>query len=432
MPKRHLELTRNPRSCSLWPTLPLGVSMLALSFALSFPQPLAAQQNPIVDLSDPNVSVDLSVLNDGGLAPQMGVRSSAGTSAAAAHPDGAAYQAPGKKTPVSTLYIQPSSSFRLPPQTKAIESLMSTSVAQPAPSAAPVVPPPPPVAVATAPEPAPVQEAAAPEAPAQVAETPAPPPTPTAAPTPEPKPESVAEAAPMPTPEPAQEVAAVTPPPPPASVPEAEPAAEPEAKPMALEAAPEATPEPAPELAQEVAALTPPPPQAAPVEEAAPAAPPPPTATPATPPPAVAAMEHDETQTAPRPSKPNETVMELPPQDQVASLPPATGPLSDGDSMRIVFDADSSKLPQTARDTLLDMAGKMRSQETLRLQLLAYAGTADTSASAARRLSLSRALAVRSFLIENGVRSTRIDVRALGNKSTEEVTERVDITVVER
>ena len=144
-------------------------------------------------------------------------------------------------------------------------------------------------------------------------------------------------------------------------------------------------------------------------------------------------MEADETQTAPRPPKPSETVMALPPEDdEVAALPPATGPLQDGDSIRIVFDADSSKLPQSARDALAEMAGKMRSQETLRLQLLAYAGNADTSASAARRLSLSRALAVRSFLIENGVRSTRIDVRALGNKSTEEVTERVDITVVER
>lgn len=112
--------------------------------------------------------------------------------------------------------------------------------------------------------------------------------------------------------------------------------------------------------------------------------------------------------------------------------PPATGSLSDGDSLRIVFEADSSKLPQSARDALMGMATKMSSQNGLRLQLLAYAGTADTSASAARRLSLSRALAVRSYLIENGVRSTRIDVRALGNKSTEEVSERVDITVVER
>jgi outer membrane protein OmpA-like peptidoglycan-associated protein len=129
-------------------------------------------------------------------------------------------------------------------------------------------------------------------------------------------------------------------------------------------------------------------------------------------------------------------VVDLPPEDApqpgVASLPPSTGPLSDGDNMRIVFDQDSSKLPQDARDALKALSDQLKGQENLRLQLLAYAGTADTSASAARRLSLSRALAVRSHLIESGVRSTRIDVRALGNKSSDEVTERVDITVVER
>ena len=54
------------------------------------------------------------------------------------------------------------------------------------------------------------------------------------------------------------------------------------------------------------------------------------------------------------------------------------------------------------------------------------------SSGKARRLSLSRALSVRSFLIENGVRSTRIDVRALGNKTAEEPSNRVDVTVAER
>jgi len=100
--------------------------------------------------------------------------------------------------------------------------------------------------------------------------------------------------------------------------------------------------------------------------------------------------------------------------------------------MRIIFAQDSSKLPSGARAALKSMSERMRTQDNLRLQLLAYAGNTNTSASAARRLSLSRALAVRSFLIESGVHSTRIDVRALGNKSTDAVTERVDITVVER
>jgi len=44
-----------------------------------------------------------------------------------------------------------------------------------------------------------------------------------------------------------------------------------------------------------------------------------------------------------------------------------------------------------------------------------------------RRLSLSRALAVRAFLIDQGVRSTRLDVRALGDKTGDGPADRVDI-----
>tara|TARA_B100001964_G_C13761685_1_gene392048 strand:- start:1 stop:201 length:201 start_codon:yes stop_codon:yes gene_type:complete len=66
------------------------------------------------------------------------------------------------------------------------------------------------------------------------------------------------------------------------------------------------------------------------------------------------------------------------------------------------------------------------------MQLLAYAGEPNLSASKARRLSLSRALSVRTFLISKGVRSTRIDVRALGNKVPDGQPNRVDLRVLPR
>jgi outer membrane protein OmpA-like peptidoglycan-associated protein len=49
----------------------------------------------------------------------------------------------------------------------------------------------------------------------------------------------------------------------------------------------------------------------------------------------------------------------------------------------------------------------------------------------ARRVSLARAVAVRAYLIEKGVRSLRIDVRALGNRAdTGPVADQVDLLVV--
>jgi outer membrane protein OmpA-like peptidoglycan-associated protein len=88
---------------------------------------------------------------------------------------------------------------------------------------------------------------------------------------------------------------------------------------------------------------------------------------------------------------------------------------------------------ENAADTQLDnIAKSLKGNEALRLQLLAYSGGASQTPSQARRLSLSRALAVRSHLIKQGIRSTRIDVRALGNKSEGGPPDRVDLIVTAR
>jgi len=74
-----------------------------------------------------------------------------------------------------------------------------------------------------------------------------------------------------------------------------------------------------------------------------------------------------------------------------------------------------------------NLAQKMTADENMRLQLLAYASGTSEEASRARRMSLSRALAVRSYLIKQGVRSTRMDVKALGNNVQGSPADRVDI-----
>ncbi len=121
-----------------------------------------------------------------------------------------------------------------------------------------------------------------------------------------------------------------------------------------------------------------------------------------------------------------------PPQTQVAVLPPATAKAAPSDRLRIEYSGDAVNLPKEARDRLVALAGNLLEDESLRAQVKAYASGSSGSASAARRLSLSRALAVRALLIEEGVRSTRIDVRALGNRSEDGPPERVDVLVVSR
>jgi hypothetical protein len=74
----------------------------------------------------------------------------------------------------------------------------------------------------------------------------------------------------------------------------------------------------------------------------------------------------------------------------------------------------------------------MKGNEKSRLQLLAYAYEEQASPSKSRRLSLSRALAVRSHLISKGIRSTRIDVRALGDQVPGGEPNRVDLKITDR
>ena len=99
--------------------------------------------------------------------------------------------------------------------------------------------------------------------------------------------------------------------------------------------------------------------------------------------------------------------------------------------MRVDFTGASTRLSPDAKARLRDLAGQIAVAGD-RLQLKAYAGGTSETPSSARRLSLSRALAVRSFLSESGVRSTRIAVRAWGRASDAGPPDRVDVVLLVR
>lgn len=190
-----------------------------------------------------------------------------------------------------------------------------------------------------------------------------------------------------------------------AATPLAEPAAPPEAPATAAAASPAAAP---------------------PAKPAAPAAPIVPTVAPPSPAPV-----------APPPSPATTTAMNappsLPPEAPVKPTPAAApAALAAGHPERILFSGDKADLPDGAKGALDAVVKQLTGDAHLRLQLIAYAsGTAD-QANQSRRISLQRALAVRSYLMEHGVANTRMDVRALGNRNEgEEPPDRVDIVLLE-
>lgn len=150
-------------------------------------------------------------------------------------------------------------------------------------------------------------------------------------------------------------------------------------------------------------------------QPSAPAAPAPVATAPSTPEPAPAPKPAAETAAVPPAAK-----------DLVASAPSGAGEYS------LAFGSGSFELNNAARAQLDSIVKNMGSDENMRIQLQAYAEGDSNNASKARRLSLSRALQVRSYLIDKGVRSTRIDVRALGANVPSGPADRVDIKTVQR
>ncbi|MEQ9524809.1 MAG: OmpA family protein, partial [Thalassobaculum sp.] len=215
-------------------------------------------------------------------------------------------------------------------------------------------------------------------------------------------------------PEPAERAAASSPPPPPR--PEVKP---PEPKPATTPPSPPPPPKPA-----ATASAAPPPPPPAPAAKAPepPKAPPPPALPTATAPESEKATPAKETQVAAATTGPSPSSPAPSPSSQGAA----------GDVVRVPFDANQSALPPAASAGLDAVVARLRKDSSLRVQLMAYADGDEDNANKARRLSLSRALAVRAYLIDKQIQSTRMDVRALGNRTKDSPKDRVDVVLVSR
>lgn len=110
----------------------------------------------------------------------------------------------------------------------------------------------------------------------------------------------------------------------------------------------------------------------------------------------------------------------------VAALPPTGVPSG---RLRLLFAPEAQELTEPMRAELRALAAALPDSEAVRLTVHAFAGGDPANAALARRASLARALAVRAALIEAGVRSTRIDVRALGLNAGDGPPDRVDVLV---
>lgn len=101
-----------------------------------------------------------------------------------------------------------------------------------------------------------------------------------------------------------------------------------------------------------------------------------------------------------------------------------------GGNARLGFAGDGAELTADARGQLRGIADQLRKGPEARLRIEGFASGED--ANRARRLSLSRALAVRAYLMDEGLSSTRMDVYARGTQAEGGPADRVDLTVFRR
>jgi outer membrane protein OmpA-like peptidoglycan-associated protein len=133
------------------------------------------------------------------------------------------------------------------------------------------------------------------------------------------------------------------------------------------------------------------------------------------------------------------SIAPIAPPPPTSAAPPPAPPVSDKaqtnaestpSGLRVTFSAGQSDLSAESVDSIKKLIAGTPMTDMTSYNVLAYAPGSPDDPSTARRVSLSRAMAVRSALIADGVSSARIYVRALGAQYGDGPADRVDVSVL--
>lgn len=130
---------------------------------------------------------------------------------------------------------------------------------------------------------------------------------------------------------------------------------------------------------------------------------------------------------APPPALPTAVPGAPPPSTMVPAPVASRAPLPP--PVRLLFEDGKADLTPADEAAIRDLAHAIPTPEADSVNVVAYTAGKPDDPSTARRLSLTRGLAVRSVLLASGVPSARIYVRALGATGSEGPADRVELTV---
>lgn len=122
------------------------------------------------------------------------------------------------------------------------------------------------------------------------------------------------------------------------------------------------------------------------------------------------------------------TALPAPPPAAMVAAPPAP-PERLPEPVRLTFLYGETGLSATDEAAIRALAQSIHAPSASSVNVVAYAAGSPDDPSTARRVSLSRGMAVRSVLIANGVPSSQIYVRALGAAAADGPADRVELIV---
>ena len=129
------------------------------------------------------------------------------------------------------------------------------------------------------------------------------------------------------------------------------------------------------------------------------------------------------------PDNPKHPPATIVPPHVVAGAPGQAVPIPGG--VRVTFAADSADLNPETQAALQKLAHAAASRPSAMFTIIAAATGPENDPSTPRRIALSRGLAARAVLLEQGIPSPHIFVRVLAPNSAGQPGDRVDVTVAE-
>ena len=121
------------------------------------------------------------------------------------------------------------------------------------------------------------------------------------------------------------------------------------------------------------------------------------------------------------------------PEDaQTASFSKPKIMLAQANEFTILYSVGETAVPKQANKNLYILANRMMKDANLRVEFIAFASDAEGSVSRSRRLSLERAVNARKVILDAGVDSSRVNLRALGEQDDDKEPDRINVIVTKR